>query len=226
MLLQNSFSLLLPSRMRRTKHLSMSTLTGGTIPKKLKIGLFGGGVVGGGVYELITKCQDNNRFASIGADMEINKICVRSLNKKRDFKLKPSCKVVTDYNDILDDPEINCVVELIGGTTTAKDIVLGSIKAGKHVITANKALIAAYLPEIQAALKANPSASLSYEAAVCGGIPIIHALQADFFADTIKKVMGIMNGTTNFMLCKMEDEKANYADALKEAQVQINIRFI
>ena len=71
---------------------------------------------------------------------------------------------------------------------------------GKHVVTANKALIAAYLPEIQTALSENPSVSFNYEAAVCGGIPIIHALQSDFFADNITKVMGIMNGTTNFMV--------------------------
>jgi homoserine dehydrogenase len=122
--------------------------------------------------------------------------------------------------------------------SSAKDVVMGAIKAGKHVVTANKALIAAYLPEIQSALKANPSVrcmnlihyyltlliiyfviSFNYEAAVCGGIPIIHTLQTDFLADSIKKVMGIMNGTTNYMLCKMEDEHAEYSDALKEAQV-------
>lgn len=205
---------------RNVKFSSRLGMSSGTkvAPIKLNVGIFGGGVVGGGVYELVQKCKASNRFSVIGADIEVSKICVRSLNKKRDFAVKSSCKLVTDYNEILNDPDINCVVELMGGTTSAKDIVMTAINKGKHVVTANKALIAAYLPEIQAALAANPSATFSYEAAVCGGIPIIHSLQADFFADNIKKVMGIMNGTTNFMLCKMEDEHANYADALKEAQ--------
>lgn len=77
-------------------------------------------------------------------------------------------------------------------------------------VTANKAFIAEYLPELQAALKAKPKVKFAYEAAVCGGIPIIHSLQSDFFSDDVTKVMGIMNGTTNFMLCKMEDEGADY----------------
>ena len=185
---------------------------------KLKIGIFGGGIVGGGVYELISRGIASGKFASLGASLDVTKICVRSLDKPRDFELKGNCKLVTNYSDILNDPEINCVVELMGGITSAKEVVMGAIAANKHVVTANKALIAAYLPEIQAALKAHPTVTFNYEAAVCGGIPIIHTLQSDFFADTINKVMGIMNGTTNFMLCKMEDEGAEYADALKEAQ--------
>ena len=148
---------------------------------KLNIGLVGGGVVGGGVYELVQRCKDSNRFSSIGADMVISKICVRSLEKPRDFQIKSDCKLVTDYNDILNDTSINCVVELMGGTGIAKDIVLKAIKAGKHIVTANKALIAAYLPEIQNALKENPSVSFNFEAAVCGGIPIIHSLQTGTF---------------------------------------------
>ena len=106
----------------------------------------------------------------------------------------------------------------MGGITHAKDVVFKAIEKGKHVVTANKALIANYLPELLALLKSNPSVNFSYEAAVCGGIPIIRSLQSDYLSDSITKVMGIMNGTTNFMLCKMEDEGADYSTVLKEAQ--------
>jgi homoserine dehydrogenase len=143
---------------------------------------------------------------------------VRSLDKPRDYTIEKNCKFVTDYKEILDDPTINCVVELMGGTTHAKDVVFSAIKAGKHVVTANKALIAAHMPELLDLLAANPAVSFNFEAAVCGGIPIIHTLHSDFFSDDITKVMGIMNGTTNFMLCKMEDEGSDYSAVLKEAQ--------
>lgn len=187
-------------------------------PSHLKIGLFGGGIVGGGVYELVKKCVSSGRFAAIGASMEISKICVRSLDKPRDFQVSPDTTYTTDYNDIINDPDINCVIELMGGVTSAKDVVFRAIAAGKHVVTANKALIAAYLPELQALLTAHPNVRFNFEAAVCGGIPIIHSLHTDFMADKPKKIRGIMNGTTNYMLCKMEDEGANYGDALAEAQ--------
>lgn len=184
----------------------------------LKCGVFGGGVVGGGTYELVKKCLKSGRFAQLGATMEINKICVRSLDKPRDYEIDSNCTFVTNYDDILKDKEINTVVELMGGVTHAKDVVFAAIKAGKHVVTANKALIATHLDDIQALLKENPGVQFAYEAAVCGGIPIIHAMQSEFFADTVTRVMGIMNGTTNFMLCKMEDEGASYNAVLKEAQ--------
>ena len=95
---------------------------------------------------------------------------------------------------------------------------MGAINANKHVVTANKALIANYLTEIKSLLQSKPLVKFCYEAAVCGGIPIIHTLQSDFLGDSITKIMGIMNGTTNFMLCKMEDEGADYGAVLKEAQ--------
>jgi homoserine dehydrogenase len=184
----------------------------------LKAGVFGGGVVGGGTYELVKKCLKSGRFAQLGASMEISKICVRSLDKPRDYEIDQNCTFVTNYDDILQDVEINTVVELMGGVTHAKDVVFAAIKSGKHVITANKALIATHLDEIQALLKENPTVQFAYEAAVCGGIPIIHAMQSEFYADDLTRVMGIMNGTTNFMLCKMEDEGASYNTVLKEAQ--------
>jgi homoserine dehydrogenase len=184
----------------------------------MKIGLCGAGVVGGGVYDILRKCIQLGRFSSIRVSLEISKICVRSHSKSRDFNPEPNCRIVTNYLEIIEDPEIDIVVELIGGTGDAKDIVLGALRAGKHVVTANKALIAHYLPEIQQVLQENPSASFQFEAAVCGGVPIIHSLQTDFLADSIHKVMGIMNGTTNFMLCKMEAEHAKFSEVLQLAQ--------
>lgn len=187
--------------------------------KHLRIGLFGGGVVGGGTYELIKKCAKNGRFSSVGASMEIVKICVRDLKKPRDFVVDPAVTAfTTNYDDILEDASINVVVELMGGTTNAKDVVFKAISKGKDIVTANKALIASYLPELLTLLDTNPTVRFTYEAAVCGGIPIIRTLHSDFLSDSVTKVMGIMNGTTNFMLCKMEDEGADYGEVLKEAQ--------
>ena len=161
---------------------------------KVRVGLFGGGIVGGGVVELVNRCLQSGRLSEVGASIEIVKICVRSKDKPRDFEFNPlTTSLVTKYEDILDDSSINCVVELMGGiltcllticfkriltyritsyyigVTSAKDVVFRAIAAGKHVVTANKALIAAYLPELQTALKANPKVSFNYEAAVCGG---------------------------------------------------------
>lgn len=184
----------------------------------LKIGIFGGGVVGGGVYEIISQKIKTNKFKNLGLNIVISKICVRSLDKKRDYIIGPECKFVTDYNEILLDDEINCIVEVMGGITDAKDIVFEAIKKRKHVITANKALVSRYIQEIKLLLTENPSVEFCYEAAVCGGIPIIHSLQSDFIGDDITKIMGIMNGTTNYMLTKMEKESVSYDNVLKEAQ--------
>eukprot|EP00639_Heterosigma_akashiwo_P028153 CAMPEP_0194667830 /NCGR_PEP_ID=MMETSP0295-20121207/3553_1 /TAXON_ID=39354 /ORGANISM="Heterosigma akashiwo, Strain CCMP2393" /LENGTH=498 /DNA_ID=CAMNT_0039550363 /DNA_START=73 /DNA_END=1569 /DNA_ORIENTATION=- len=185
-------------------------------PEPLIVGMFGGGTVGGGVYEI---CQKKKQlFESLGANIKIKKICVKDATKSRDFKLDSNTEIVTDFNAILDDPEINCVIEVMGGTTAAKDVVYAAIGKGKHVVTANKALLAQHLPEIQELLAQNPGVKFGFEAAVCGGIPIIHTLQNDFLGDNIRKLLGIMNGTTNFMLTKMESEGADYAAVLAEAQ--------
>lgn len=153
----------------------------------LKIGIFGGGVVGGGIIELIRRSSASGRFKALGISMEVAKVCVRDLSKPRDYSVA-SGVLCTDYNVMLNDPSIDCIIEVAGGVTTAKDVVFGAIQAGKHVVTANKALIAAFLPEIQASLRAHPKVKFSFEAAVCGGIPIIHSLHTDFMADSITKV--------------------------------------
>lgn len=126
-------------------------------PVQLKVGLFGAGVVGGGVLDLVQKYSANGKFRKLGASVEVSKICVQSLDKPRDVAALNGTSFVTDRDEILNDPSINCVIELMGGVTHAKDVVMAAISKGKHVITANKALIANYLPEIQAALAANPT---------------------------------------------------------------------
>ncbi|KAL7556116.1 hypothetical protein ACA910_020199 [Epithemia clementina (nom. ined.)] len=172
----------------------------------LRIGIFGGGIVGGGVYELLKTASSR---------VAIEKICVRSLSKPRDFAA-PSSLFTTDPKDILDNETIDCVVEVMGGTGFAKTVILEALQKGKSVVTANKALLAEHLDELrQAALAAQKP--LMYEAAVCGGIPIINALQTAYTPDVITKLQGIANGTTNFMLTKMEDG-ADYNAVLKEAQ--------
>ena len=145
-------------------------------------------------------------------------ICVRDASKARDFTLPSGCTLVTNYDDILEDPEIDTVIEVMGGVTHAKDVVFAAIAKGKHVITANKAMIANFMDELLALLAANPTVKFGFEAAVCGGIPIIHSLQQCYLADDIVQLCGIFNGTTNFMLSKMEAEGADYDVVLKEAQ--------
>lgn len=123
----------------------------------LRVGLFGAGIVGGGVIELLQKYSINGKLSQLGSQIEIVKICVRSIEKARDFTLPSQTELVTNYNEILDDPSINCIVELMGGVTHAKDVVFRAIQADKHVVTANKALIATFLPELQAELAKHPS---------------------------------------------------------------------
>jgi len=182
----------------------------------LIVGLVGGGTVGGGVYDIVEHTH-KDFFRSLGAHVQVKRIAVRNLKKQRDFSVAAHTELVGDWRLVLDDPEINTVIEVMGGITEAKEVVFGAIAKGKHVITANKALLAAYLPEIVDLLKKHPQVKLGYEAAVCGGIPIIHTLQNDYLGDQVSQILGIMNGTTNFMLTKMESG-ADYGQVLAEAQ--------
>lgn len=186
----------------------------------LNIGMFGCGTVGGGVFELLHNPVKRQSLQKMGVDALVSKICVRDPSKKRELQhLQASqTQFTAKYSDILDDSNINCVVELMGGVDDAKDVVFGAIRAGKHVVTANKALVANFMPEIEQLLKEHPEVSFGYEAAVAGGIPIIHTLQGAYKSDTITEIAGIMNGTTNYMLSKMEAEGVAYDAVLKEAQ--------
>lgn len=189
----------------------------------LQIGVFGGGTVGGGIVGILE--QKRAKFEEMtGRSIHIKTICVRDVDKPRDFKLPQGCTITTNYDDILNDDSLEMVVEVMGGTTKAKDVVYSSLKSGKHVVTANKALIAAYMPEITELLdqvnsKRGDDAKVEfrYEAAVCGGIPVIRSLQSDFVGDDIQMVSGIINGCTNFMLTAMDRDGKSYDEALAEA---------
>jgi len=184
--------------------------------RPLRIALCGAGTVGGGVCEIML--SRGAVLESMGYWIEIKKILVKDIAKERDFDAPAGVQYVTDLNEILNDDEVDCVVEMIGGVTTAKDIVFGAIQKGKHVVTANKALVAAHMSEIDALLEDQPQVRFGFEASVCGGIPIIHGLQRTFASDSINRIAGVFNGTTNFILSKMELEGKQYHDVLTEAQ--------
>lgn len=171
--------------------------------------------MGGGIVEILESKKAYLNQVTRGNEIEIAKLCVRDLAKPRDFTLPAGCQLTSSYDDILNDDSIDMVVEVMGGTTDAKDIVYKSLKAGKDVVTANKALIAAHLPEIEALL--TNEVEFRYEAAVCGGIPIIRSLQSDFVGDEISMLSGIINGCTNFMLTAMDRDGKSYDEALAEA---------
>jgi len=181
---------------------------------ELNIGLIGCGTVGQSVLTILRDRADV--LSALGVSIKVTKIAVGDPSKKRAY-IPEGATLVGSFEEILSDPAINCVVEVMGGTTKAKDAVYGAITAGKHVITANKALLAEFLPELLEKISA-AKVKMGYEAAVCGGIPIIHTLQKDFLGDDVSEICGIMNGTTNFMLSKMETEGADYGAVLKEAQ--------
>ncbi|KAL8021139.1 putative homoserine dehydrogenase, NAD(P)-binding domain superfamily [Plasmopara halstedii] len=188
--------------------------------KTLNLGLFGCGTVGAGVFNLLHNPTRRQKLAAMGVNALVSKICVQNLSKDRGLEHFSASEttLTSNYSDILEDKNINCIVELMGGVEDAKKVVFGAIKAGKHVITANKALVAGFMPEIVQLLQDYPNVHFGYEAAVAGGIPIIHTLQNAYNADTITEIAGIMNGTTNYMLSKMEAEGVAYDEVLKEAQ--------
>ena len=157
-----------------------------------------------------------------GKTIDVKKICVRDASKPRDFTVPDGCEITTDFDSILEDETIDVVVEVMGGTTLAKDVVVKALRNGKSVVTANKALIAKDLEEIEQILtEVNQGRSeeveFRYEAAVCGGIPIIRSLQSDFVGDDIARISGIINGCTNFMLTAMDRDGYSYDKALSQA---------
>tara|TARA_Y100000589_G_scaffold326178_1_gene365481 strand:+ start:836 stop:2149 length:1314 start_codon:yes stop_codon:yes gene_type:complete len=180
---------------------------------KCKIGIVGFGTVGKGVYKILNSGKDNHPILQ---EIEILKIAVKDLNKKRDFNFENGL-LTDDPDTLIDDPSIDVIVEVMGGTDLAKEIILKSLNAGKSVVTANKAVIARYGDEIyEKAL--SKGVYVLFEAAVCGGIPIIEPIKRSLKSNQIKKMTGIINGTTNFILSKMSKQKDSYEDSLKLAQ--------
>ena len=187
----------------------------------VKIGIVGGGTVGGGIVEIIESKREHFQQLT-GKNLSVKTICVRDLEKPRDFTIPEGCKITTEFDEILGDDSLDIVVEVMGGTTLANDVVCKALESGKHVVTANKALIADKLADIESLVaKVNEgegdSTEFRYEAAVCGGIPIIRTLQSDFVGDNIEMLSGIINGCTNFMLTAMDVNGKSYDEALSEA---------
>jgi len=181
----------------------------------INIGIIGFGTVGTGTAKILVQ---NRKLLRERTGVDINLRRIADLDIKRDRGLKLAKGVLTNNADsLISDPDIHIVVELIGGTTIAKDIMLKAIRNGKHVVTANKALLATHGKEIfRAAEKAN--VQVGFEASVAGGIPIIKIISEGLVANRIKSIYGIINGTTNYILSKMSDENAEFSDVLKEAQ--------
>ena len=181
----------------------------------VKVGLLGLGTVGGGTATVLTRNADEI-MARLGRRIEVSHAAGLSIAAQT--ILDPATtKLTEDAFAVVNDPEVDIVVELIGGYTLAKDLVLKAIENGKHVVTANKALIATHGTEIMKAA-AEQGVSVSYEAAVAGGIPIIKAMREGLAANKIQWIAGIINGTGNFILSEMRDKGRDFDDVLKEAQ--------
>lgn len=184
--------------------------------KTVKIALLGFGTVSQGTFNLL---QDNVNLITnrSGVTIEISKIFVRNPDKYTNITLPSTAQYVTNIDDVLNDESIAIVVELMGGTTFAKDCVEAALKHGKSVVTANKDLLAEAGPYLFDLAYKN-HVDLRFEASVLGGIPIIRTLYDSLGGNRITELVGIMNGTTNFILSKMTDEGLSYGDVLKEAQ--------
>jgi homoserine dehydrogenase len=183
--------------------------------KSLKIGMLGFGVVGSGVVHALQQNADLIE-QRLGCKLELSKVVVRNLSTKRGAELSAEA-LTTDVEEVLSDPQIDIVVELIGGYEPAKSYILRAIAQGKHVITANKALMAVHGQEIVAAAD-KQGVAVMFEAAVAGGIPVISAIKENLCVNRFSKVQGILNGTCNYILTKMTEEGGDFAPILAEAQ--------
>lgn len=181
----------------------------------INVGIIGFGTVGTGTAKILL---ENKSIISqrIGFDINLKKIADLDIKKSRGIKL-PEGILIANADEILNDPEINIVIELIGGIHPAKELILKAIRNNKHVVTANKALIATEGNEILAEAEKH-GVEIGFEASVAGGIPIIKIIKEGLVANRILAVYGIINGTSNYILTKMTDEGIEFSDALKEAQ--------
>jgi homoserine dehydrogenase len=181
--------------------------------KEVNIGLIGTGTIGSGVINIL---NNNKKLIEkrTGIKLILKKVCNRTIEKAK--KLVKEEQITEDYNDIINDPDINIIIELIGGYDPAKEIILKALKNKKHVVTANKALIAKHGSEIFKTAKEN-NVTIAFEAAIAGCVPVIKTIRESYASDKIKKMYGILNGTTNYILTKM-GEGSSYKDALKKAQ--------
>ena len=182
---------------------------------KVKVAIIGFGVIGSGVISLIQQSAELLKKRS-GVQIELSRVVDVDIERPRDVKVDRQL-LLTDYRNVINDPTVDIVIELVGGTTIAYDIVSQALIAGKHVVTANKALLCARGPELYK-LATHKQRELRFEASVAGGIPIIKAITESLAADRIHTLYGIVNGTTNFILTRMIEEAWSFEDALKRAQ--------
>src|SRR5215510_11753249 len=183
--------------------------------QQVNLGMIGGGTVGSGVFHAL---QLNGALMAsrIGVKVNVRKIAVKAFDEPRPYEI-PESYMTTDWQTVVNDPQVDMVAELVGGTTLAKTIILTALKLGKPVITANKALLSAHGEELFAAAQQS-GANLYYEASVCGGIPIIKSLREGFVGNRITHLYGIVNGTCNYILTRMKRDGAEFDEVLKEAQ--------
>ena len=182
--------------------------------KTLKVGMLGCGVVGSQIARLLVE-NKSDLTSRAGANLELVKVAVKNIKTKREGI--PSNLLTDDAKSIVNDPEIDLIIEVIGGINPAKELILTAIKNGKSVVTANKALLAQSGAELYAAAD-NANVDLYYEAAVAGAIPILRPLRESLVGDQVLRIMGIVNGTTNYILTKMDESGTAFEDALKQAQ--------
>lgn len=183
--------------------------------RPLKIGMLGLGTVGSGVAQVL---MENAAAIAQRCErrLDLARVLVRDLNKARGFRLAPEL-LTTEPAAVLEDPEIGAVVEVIGGVEPARTLILRALEAGKHVVSSNKEAIAKCSDEFHAAARAH-GVNLYYEAAVGGGIPVLHGIKNSLVANNLSKVSGIVNGTTNYILSRMYETGASFDEALAEAQ--------
>lgn len=183
----------------------------------VKVGLLGVGTVGGGTLSVLQRnAKEITRRA--GRGIIITHACALNLNRTHPYNTD-NMVLTQQLNEVVDNPELEIIIELLGGTTTAREVTLRAIANGKHVVTANKALIAKHGNEIFTAAQ-QQGVVVAFEAAVAGGIPIIKAIREGLSANEIAWVAGIINGTSNFILTEMRDKGRNFADVLAEAQAR------
>ncbi len=185
--------------------------------QQVNLGMMGGGTVGSGVFHAWQK-NGGLLAARLGVEVVFRRIAVKAFDEPRPYSI-PQALMTTDWQEVVNDPQIQIVIELVGGCGIAKTMVLAALALGKTVVTANKALLSAHGPELFAAA-AKGGANLYYEASVCGGIPIIKSLREGFVANQFPAIYGIVNGTCNYILSRMKTEGADFAGVLADAQQQ------
>ena len=179
------------------------------------VGMLGCGTVGTGVIRVLDEHRAEVQ-ERLGVPIHVKRVAVKSKDKPRDVKLEKGV-LTDDPDEVVDDPAIHVVVELVGGTTRAREMVLKAVRSGKHVVTANKALLAMHGREIfDAARKAG--VTVEFEGSVGGGIPVVRSIREGLVANRIRRIFGIINGTSNYILTSMTDAGSTFAAALKEAQ--------